>query len=118
MLSENLSLVHGNGCQPSLLSPNAVGKCAIFVPKVSADASFPLMGSHTDILPPALVVRGGVRLEVRASLEQRRAASPGGTEDEMRAFSQSRTRIRLSRKGNGCWCQNNRCLFQDSSAQT
>ena len=55
-----------------LLSPNAVGKCTIFVPKVSADASFPLMGSHTDILPPALVARAGVRLEVRASLEQRR----------------------------------------------
>ena len=65
-------LVHGSGCQPSLLSPNAVGKCTIFVPKVSADASFPLMGSHTDILPPALVARAGVRLEVRASLEQRR----------------------------------------------
>ena len=46
------------------------------------------------------------------------AASPGGMEDETRAFSQSRTRIRLSRKGNGCWCQNNRCLFQDSSVQT
>ena len=117
LLSENLSSCGWHWVPAQSSHPKCIG-CTIFVPEVSTDASLPLMGSHTDILQPALVARDGVRLEVHAPLEQSGAASPGGMEDEMRAFSQSRTRIRLSRKGNGCWCQNNRCLSQASSVQT
>lgn len=117
LLSENLSPC-GWHWVPAQSSHPKCSRCTIFVPEVSADASLPLMESHTDILQLALVARAGVRLEVHAPLEQSGAAFPGGMEDEMRAFSQSRTRMRLSRKGNGCWCQNNRCLSQASSVQT
>lgn len=104
-------LVDGSGHQRSLLTPNAVGKNVPSLPQKRLLKSHCLLWGHTRILQPAVVARAGVRLEVLAPVEPRQDASPGGTEDEMRAFSQNRTRIRLSKKGNGCWCQNHRCLF-------